>query len=867
MRRRATSASMIESLEPRRLLSSRNDALPDLPREVTQMGRFLYMAVENGADQVFSYMDLVRYDPRTGKQVSVRGSDGTRFGAHQFELRGMPNGVLVSIVEAPASTTGLWVIEPGSTTAKPLPHANRYSDSYTTARLGNLWFYLGRENEAYVSDGTPQGTRRLSGLPSGPGTDGPRYLMNVGSHVAFVVDEAKGALRRDDVWMSDGTQTGTQWVATPPMSARQAPSNRSIIPRAMLGSELVVDVAFTKRGTKGVNFKTVMLLNPATGVWRPLPGVSGETAFVASARDQTALVARGTEVFAYVNSPDRPQLVRGLPANVFRAEYIGDRVYLSHGQFPTPNDPETDLRRYFPPGVEATNNSTTQILGSTRIDLLQPHGSIHVLDLNTFQLLPIFRSARTTGESFVQTDQGVFFRGIAGDGKSTALWHIDADNRPILQQTQNLIAGPWSVGGRAFALVGSTSSAFTDLQVTHRSVIVQWFDDINRDGVQQTDEPTVGVGGGLEDWELNTEFLDLGMGFNFADSTGRLLDMPIGEPLRWLGQPPGLDLTTPEASRVVPPMSQQAPVIRLGLADRFGLVVAVSAGGGYRFNPTDRLVAWMDSDLDGLPGLYEPSTTADEYGYFELDVARRGLHPVRVLDPTRTGEPALSIAAPTTFRRSQAGAAHDRSYVGFPPETYTSSVSLTVNAVGGAQSVRAWLDLNRNNKRDPGEPQIASLDADNNAVFSGLEGGWYRVAVRAYDGLGNFQRASRELHVNRSGSSSSSVTLRMPSASFSGRIIDDANRNGRYDKTRDRTLNVGAARVWLDLDRNGIRDDNEPLQEVFGSSFTFSNLPEGNYRVVIEPYRKWRSTSSSTLDVSAAVGTPVVSATFLVTRR
>lgn len=82
-----SSKQLVDRLEPRQLLAV--TTLKDfggLPREVTGVGSFVYFALDEKVDGRLSYVDLVGYNVKKGKQQSIRKPDGSKFGQTQYYL-------------------------------------------------------------------------------------------------------------------------------------------------------------------------------------------------------------------------------------------------------------------------------------------------------------------------------------------------------------------------------------------------------------------------------------------------------------------------------------------------------------------------------------------------------------------------------------------------------------------------------------------------------------------------------------------------------------------------------------------------------------------------------------------------------------
>lgn len=150
-------------------------------------------------------------------------TDGTRPGT-------FPLAPIESVgADTTRETLGGWFYFPGCT-ARAQPPGGRDCDLWRTdgtvaelfesravapgqlQRSGDRLYWLdglglaglGRDRELWVTDGTPEGTRKLRGFT---GPDGPRELTAASGRLFFTADEAGR-----EVWTSDGTAAGTRQV-------------------------------------------------------------------------------------------------------------------------------------------------------------------------------------------------------------------------------------------------------------------------------------------------------------------------------------------------------------------------------------------------------------------------------------------------------------------------------------------------------------------------------------------------------------------------------------------------------------------------------------------------------------------------------
>lgn len=345
-------------------------------------------------------------------------------------------------------------------------------------------------------------------------------------------------------------------------------------------------------------------------------------------------------------------------------------------------------------------------------------------------------------------------------------------------------------GGKAASLMMAVGGGNGDVQIGDRV----WF-DTDGDGVQDGDEPALaGV---------------------------RVQLLPCD------GNPSGLHLGAPLAEKTT------------------------DASGRYLFGPSD--------------GLQPNTCYTVKFDYSGVDTAKLpGSPPVAGL---RWTTPLASVTPETDSN--------------VDPETGTArvmvgpagSVDDTVDAgvVGGLNEVGdlVWADINRNGLQDPGEPGVAGVpvslqDADGALVvatttgphgqyaFSHLPDGTYKVCFDA--GKLPAQYADYQLTKPRAGNPGQD-SAPDPATGCTAPVQLKA------DHMQDRTLDAGlappvnriAARVWSDLNGDGVADPNEPgiagvpvkLRGDDGSqlalttsgpdgAYAFDDVPDGSYQVCFD---------------------------------
>lgn len=275
------------------------------------------------------------------------------------------------------------------------------------------------------------------------------------------------------------------------------------------------------------------------------------------------------------------------------------------------------------------------------------------------------------------------------------------------------------------------------------------------------------------------------------------------------------------------------------------------AAGRYLFGPHD--------------GLAPNTCYTLKFDYSGVDTA--GLPGAPAVNGLRWTTP-LATVAPETDSNVDPGSGTARVTVG-PPGSVDDTVDAGV--VGGLNEVGdlVWADLNRNGVQDPGEPGMAGVpvslqNADGAVVvatttgphgqysFSHLPDGVYKVCFDA----------------NKLPAQYADYKLTGPRAGTAGRDSAPDPATGctaptelKADHMQDRTLDAGlappvnhiAARVWSDLNGDGVPDPDEPgiagvpvkLRGDDGSQlaltttgpdggYAFDDVPDGSYQVCFD---------------------------------
>lgn len=113
------SRQFIDRLEPRQMLAV--TTLKDfggLPRELTAVGPYVYFALDSGVDGHLSYVNLVEYNVKTGKQRSITKEGEEKFGQTQYYLSERDGALIVKEERSQDSFTyDYWRVPLGKTTA------------------------------------------------------------------------------------------------------------------------------------------------------------------------------------------------------------------------------------------------------------------------------------------------------------------------------------------------------------------------------------------------------------------------------------------------------------------------------------------------------------------------------------------------------------------------------------------------------------------------------------------------------------------------------------------------------------------------------------------------------------------------------
>ena len=240
---------------------------------------------------------------------------------------------------------------------------------------------------------------------------------------------------------------------------------------------------------------------------------------------------------------------------------------------------------------------------------------------------------------------------------------------------------------------------------------------------------------------------------------------------------------------------------------------------------------------------------------------------VRTLDPvTKTASPFATGVTKvvdidvrpdgTLLVLGYDGIVHAMTYSSVPPSTAVikgftfndSDRSGTFNTGDGLASGKTvFLDTDNDGVLDAGEKSTIT-DANGNFSFSSLPAGTYhvrRVFPSGYSSttppiditLTPGQTASG-LSI---GSATTPVTPPPGNASFSGFVVNDTNKDGKWTSGEK---GIAGRTVWNDLDNDGVLDSNEVRQITDSTGkFTFAGLAAGTYKFREVVPTGWTQTS------------------------
>ncbi|MEG3863795.1 SdrD B-like domain-containing protein [Microcoleus sp. herbarium12] len=171
-----------------------------------------------------------------------------------------------------------------------------------------------------------------------------------------------------------------------------------------------------------------------------------------------------------------------------------------------------------------------------------------------------------------------------------------------------------------------------------------------------------------------------------------------------------------------------------------------------------------------------------------------------------------------------------------------------------------YLDLNANNRLDPGEPNTIT-NPQGNYTFGNVSPG--RYLVREVQQPGWIQTTPNPGAIDITGNTNAvgvNFGNNFPTGSISGFKFNDLNSNGVNEPTEPRVANWP---IYIDTNNNNVRDPNEPstLTNPQGN-FSFINLPQGIYSVREVPQPGFRQTTPNPTPIAVGNGTNATNLSF-----
>jgi serine-aspartate repeat-containing protein C/D/E len=171
-----------------------------------------------------------------------------------------------------------------------------------------------------------------------------------------------------------------------------------------------------------------------------------------------------------------------------------------------------------------------------------------------------------------------------------------------------------------------------------------------------------------------------------------------------------------------------------------------------------------------------------------------------------------------------------------------------------------YLDLNANNRLDPGEPNTIT-NPQGNYTFGNVSPG--RYLVREVQQPGWIQTTPNPGAIDITGNTNAvgvNFGNNFPTGSISGFKFNDLNSNGVNEPTEPRVANWP---IYIDTNNNNVRDPNEPstLTNAQGN-FSFINLSPGIYSVREVPQPGFRQTTPNPTPIAVGNGTNATNLSF-----
>lgn len=266
-------------------------------------------------------------------------------------------------------------------------------------------------------------------------------------------------------------------------------------------------------------------------------------------------------------------------------------------------------------------------------------------------------------------------------------------------------------------------------------------------------------------------------------------------------------------------------------------------GNGVRESTEQGLSNWtiyLDRNNNNVFDTGEPTSITSASGEYRFANLAAGAYSVREVLQTgwrqtfpTGGEHNLTLTAGQNVTARNFG--NQRANASIAGTAFTDSDRDGVLDAGEARLANqlVYVDANRNGIRESTELNVRT-SSTGEYRFANLVAGSYRIRLADQPAGTTYSVPTTGFH-DVTLAASQVVTGRnfgvLPrnTASLSGVVFNDLNRNGLLDATDTRAASV---LVYLDLDRDGVRDANEPTATTSSTGeYRFANLAAGSYRV------------------------------------